>query len=298
MTLIDITPRRIEPSWSMVCVAACLGLFGGLVFAAFPQIDLAVSRLFYSGDNKFLFGALSTGSAFRELFRWIFILACVGAVIGFLAIAFASRRLFRLGFAAWLYVVLCAAVGPGLVANLIFKDHWGRARPIQTTEFGGAKQFTPALTRSDQCERNCSFISGEASNLFAIGFAIALLAERARRRSLFLAAIAAGALAGIVRIGGGAHFVSDVFFAGVFMAFVARGLYWLLFERFGAVFADEGPLHRRTLHAGQRGAEQAARLMVRARELRRQGGDQARVTATRLVERARELRRGSKGSES
>jgi lipid A 4'-phosphatase len=290
MTLIDISPRQIEPSWSMVCVAACLGLFGGLVFAAFPQIDLAVSRLFYLGDHKFLFGAVSSG-LLRELFRLIFILACIGAVIGFAVIAFASRRLFKLGFAAWLYVLLCAAVGPGLVANLVFKDHWGRARPIQTTEFGGTKQFTAVLTRSDQCERNCSFISGEASNLFAIGFAIALLAERARRRSLFLAVIGAGTLAGIIRIGGGAHFVSDVFFAGVFMAFVARGLYWLLFERFAPVFADEGPLHRRTLYAGQRGAEQAARLMVRARELRRQGGDGGRVTAARLMERAQELRR-------
>jgi lipid A 4'-phosphatase len=275
MSLIDISPRRPErPSWSLVFAAACLGLFGGLIFAAFPQIDLAVSRLFYLGDNKFLFAAPSTGSVFREIFRWIFILASVGAVAGFIAIAFASRRLFGLGFAAWLYVVLCAAVGPGLVANLLFKDHWGRARPIQTTQFGGTKQFTPALTRSDQCERNCAFISGEASNLFAIGFAVALLAESRRRRPLFIAAVAAGTLAGFVRIGGGGHFLSDVFFAGVFMAFVARGLYWLLFERFDQIFADEGPFHRRTLYAGRRTAEHARRLTLRARaRLRRRNKD-------------------------
>jgi lipid A 4'-phosphatase len=269
MTLIDVPARSPAPSWSMVCAAACLGFAGALLFAAFPQIDVAVSRLFHLSDGSFLFARPGVGSAVRELFRWLFILACLGAVVGFVMIAFASKRLLNLGFAAWLYVVLCAAVGPGLVANLVFKDNWGRARPSQTVEFGGTKQFTPAFTRSDQCPRNCSFVSGEASTFFAIGFAIALLAEVARRRRLFIATIGAGALAGLVRIGAGAHYFSDVFFAGIFMAFVARGLYWLLFERYETFFADEGPFHRRTLHAGRRGREHATRLMERAQELRR-----------------------------
>ncbi len=269
MTLIELPPRSPAPSRSMVCAAGCLGLAGAVIFVGFPQIDLWFSRLAYLGDRKFLFTASTAGSVLRETFRWMFILATVGALIGFASIAFASRRLSRLGFAAWLYIALSAAIGPGLVANLLLKDHWGRARPSQTVEFGGAKQFTPALVRSDQCARNCSFVSGEASNIFAIGFAIALLTERARRRWLFAATIAAGTLAGLVRIGAGAHFLSDVFFAGIFMALVARGLYWLMFERFEALFADEGPLHRRTLHAGQRGAEHAMRLLRRAREMRR-----------------------------
>jgi lipid A 4'-phosphatase len=279
MTLIEV-PRRTEPpSWSMACAAAFLGLFGGLFFAAFPQADIAVSRLFHVAGDSFLFSAPSAGSIVRDALRWLFILACVAAAAGFAGIAFASRRLFRLGFSAWLYVVLTVVTGPGLVANVVFKDHWGRARPHQTVEFGGAKQFTPALTRSDQCDRNCSFVSGEASSFFALGFAIMLLAERARRRALLIAALAAGALAGLVRIGAGAHYLSDVFFAGVFMAFVARGLYWLLFERFELWFADEGPLHRRTLHAGRRGGEHAARLLELARKRRQ-----------RLAERAREIR--------
>lgn len=272
MTLIEVPPRMREPpSRAMLCTAGCIGLLGALVFAAFPQIDIAFSRLFHTPGSGFAFAAPSAGSVLREVLRWVFILTCVGAAAGFLAIAFAGRRLFRLSFAAWLYLVLCMAIGPGVVANLIFKDHWGRARPAQTTLFGGAKQFTPALTRSDQCARNCSFVSGEAANLFAIGFALALLSERVRRRSLYLAAIAAGMLAGIVRIGAGGHFLSDVFFAGVFMAFVARGLYWALFERYERMFADEGPLHRRTLHAGRRGGERTARLLAAARMPRRGG---------------------------
>jgi lipid A 4'-phosphatase len=84
-----------------------------------------------------------------------------------------------------------------------------------------------------------------------LGFALALLAEAGRRRRLFLAAIAAGSFAGLLRIGGGGHFLSDVVFAGVFMALVARGLAWLILERMEPYLADDGPLHHRALQAGE-----------------------------------------------
>jgi lipid A 4'-phosphatase len=232
-----------------------------------------VARAFHLEGNRFLFTAPGAGSAVRSALQWIFILACIGAIVGFIAIAFASKRLLQLGFPAWLYVILCVIIGPGLVTNTLFKDNWGRARPNQIIELGGAKQFTPALTRSDQCERNCSFVSGEASSFFAIGFAIALLAERSRRRRLFMAAIAAGSFAGLIRIGAGGHFLSDVFFAGIFMALVARGVYWLLFERFETFFADEGPLHRRTLDVGQKSAERLATMAGRLRDVQRRYRD-------------------------
>lgn len=278
MTLIEVPARTEAPSWSIVWAASCLGLFGAIIFAAFPQIDLGIARLFYLGDGKFLFEKPSTGNAVRELIRWIFILMTLGAVAGFIGVAFASRRLFGLGFAAWIYILLTVAIGAGLVANVMFKDQWGRARPDQVVQFGGTKQFTAPLTRTDQCQDNCSFVSGEAASIFAIGFAIALIGEVSRRRRLIIATIAAGSFAGLLRIGSGGHFFSDVFFAGVFMALVARGVYWLLFERFEFWFADEGPLHRRTLYAGRRGGERAVRMMERARELR-------------LMERVRVLRR-------
>jgi lipid A 4'-phosphatase len=287
MTLIEVPARAEAPSWAIVWAACCLGLGGAILFAAFPQIDRGITSLFYLGDNKFLFGRDTTGNVMRELVRWIFILMTIGAVIGFAGVAFASRRLFGLGFAAWVYILLTVGLGAGLVANVVFKDQWGRARPNQVVEFGGTKQFTAPLTRTNQCEKNCSFVSGEASSIFAIGFAIALIAEVSRRRRLLIAAIAAGSFAGLLRIGGGGHFFSDVFFAGIFMAIVARGVYWLLFERFEFWFADEGPLHRRTLYAGRRGGEHAVRLMERARELKLM----ERARQSRLMERARRMRR-------
>jgi lipid A 4'-phosphatase len=259
------SPVSRQGAYSLLCVAGSAGLLAALVFSAFPSIDLAVSGLFHLGGGKFLFARSGTGEAARNLLLLIFGLACVAAVAGFVMMAFFSRRLMGLSLAAWTFVALCTLIGPGLVANLGFKDHWGRARPVHVTQFGGNKQFTPPLLRTDQCVRNCSFVSGEAANFFMLGFAIALLAEPARRRRLFIAAIAAGSFAGLLRIGAGAHFLSDIVFAGIFMAFVARGLAWLMFERFAAHLADDGPFHRRSLRAGHASAIRARMAWRRAR---------------------------------
>ena len=49
-------------------------------------------------------------------------------------------------------------LGPGWVVNEALKNHWGRARPEQVSDFGGAQRFTPALQPADQCVKNCSFV--------------------------------------------------------------------------------------------------------------------------------------------
>ena len=50
---------------------------------------------------------------------------------------------------------------------MYFKDTWGRARPINIQEFGGDKIYTQPFIKSDQCEKNCSWISGESSAAFS-----------------------------------------------------------------------------------------------------------------------------------
>jgi lipid A 4'-phosphatase len=113
-----------------------------------------------------------------------------------------------------IYVLVCLLVGPGLLVNVVLKEHWGRARPSQVTEFGGARTFTPALTISDQCPRNCSFVSGEVS----LGFwwlCFAFAARPGRRRYLVAGALAMGTLMGVLRVGAGGHFLSDAIFAAL-----------------------------------------------------------------------------------
>src|SRR5262249_47577736 len=136
--------------------------------------------------------------------------------------------------------------GPGLIANTLLKDNWARPRPSQIVEFGGPDHFTPVLERSGRCERNCSFVSGEASATFAIGFAIAMLARR-RRAGLMAAAAAAGSIAGFIRMGEGGHFLSDVTFAAVFMALDVALLHWLVFHVLLQRTPDEAWWHDKTV---------------------------------------------------
>lgn len=117
-----------------------------------------------------------------------------------------SRRLVAL---TWV-----SLLGSLLVVNLGFKEYWGRARPVQVTQFGGAQHFTPALEPTNQCGHNCSFVSGHAATGFVI-MAVGLMGSVATRRRWLLAGLAWGGIASLARIMQGGHFLSDTLFAGV-----------------------------------------------------------------------------------
>jgi undecaprenyl-diphosphatase len=94
---------------------------------------------------------------------------------------------------------------------------------LQVVEFGGSRDFTAAPLPATACDKNCSFVSGHASVGFAL-IAFSFLATGRRRRAIGAGAVAAGALIGLARMIQGAHFLSDVVFAG----FIVCGIAWLL----------------------------------------------------------------------
>ncbi len=153
----------------------------------------------------------------RQFFMFIFGAIAIATVAVTVRTLLAKRRWFGREQARCWFMIAVLIAGPGLVANLVFKDNLGRARPRDVVEFGGTKAFTPPLIPSRECPRNCSFISGESSSMFAAFFALALLLPQ-YRIGLLAVGIAAGTLAGAVRIIQGAHFLSDVLFSGVIMA--------------------------------------------------------------------------------
>jgi len=236
--------------WRTFAWTSFAGLLAAFVFVGFPQIDFAVTDLFYQGNRAFVLNFPGAGKDLRVFLRLIFLAATIVALLGFVLAAFYKRGFLSLGFPQWLYVLLCLAIGPGIVANVVLKDHWGRARPFHVQEYGGGQTFTPALVRSDQCEDNCSFVSGEASSIFMLFFALAPLARRRHARLIALG-ILGGLLAGFIRIAQGGHFLSDVVFAGVFMALIAEGLHWLVFGLGARALEDEGPVHRALFDAGR-----------------------------------------------
>lgn len=196
-----------------------------LLFWLFPGIDLWATGLFWRpGDGFFLrdyppFRLVHEGTPYLT--------ASIG--IGLLAFALHARRS-RRGRRVALYLMLSLVLGPGLVVNTGLKDHWGRARPSQVTEFSGTKRFTPAPLVSDQCAKNCSFVAGDP----AIGFwflSLAFLLPPPRRYAAAAGAVALGGFFGLARIAQGGHFLSDVVFSGLAVAATAWLLHWLVLEK-------------------------------------------------------------------
>jgi lipid A 4'-phosphatase len=216
-------------------LAAWIGLAALAAFAAvfivFPNLDLLVSGWFYMPGRGFPAEADPIVQTIRYLWRlsaWVTV-AGAGALLAVSALL-GRPRLLGVGRAALVFFLLLQGLGPGLLANAVLKDHWGRARPSQVAEFGGSKRHDPPLLPTDQCGRNCSFVGGEAAYAFSF-MALGFLPGPARRRRAWFAF---GALFGIavstVRMAQGGHFVSDCLFAAIFMLIVGWILRVLLYR--------------------------------------------------------------------
>src|SRR5262245_46652385 len=137
-----------------------VGGIAGAAFLSLPQIDLGIARAFYSPETGFVGRELLGVRILRQVFIVLYFGTLALTVVGLALTWRRHPQWLRLRKMHWLFLAACLAAGPGLVANLIFKDQWGRARPRQIVEFGGTKAFSPPLLRTDQCSRNCSFFSG------------------------------------------------------------------------------------------------------------------------------------------
>jgi len=209
-------------------VAAALALF-----LLMPQIDLWVSGLFYEPPRGFVLRDWAPVSFVYHAVPWI-----TGAIVLVVVLAAAQlflveRPLWRLDRRALLFITFSTALGPGLLANTMLKDHWGRARPTQIGAFGGTLHFTAAPLPAAECPRNCSFVSGHAALGFSlVAFAFLLPPGAARRRGI-AAALGFGAFIGLVRIAQGGHFLSDVVWAGLLVFGATAILHWWIVERDG-----------------------------------------------------------------
>jgi lipid A 4'-phosphatase len=223
----DANTAEARTAQGLAVGAVVIGAIAALIWTLVPDLDLEVSRRLYRGSNRFV-GSEQTGVT---ILRNSLIIAFFATAFSATAIAIHLHRRggTRIGLDKfrWLFIALCMALGPGIVTNLIIKDQIGRARPKSVIEFGGDRTFSPPLAVGGQCTRSCSFVSGEASSSFVIFYAAAIAAPQAAV-ALIIVGTAVGLLTGFVRMIQGAHFLSDVVFAGVFMALTVAVAYFAL----------------------------------------------------------------------
>lgn len=110
-----------------------------------------------------------------------------------------------------LFLGLSLILGPGVVVNAVFKDHYGRPRPNQTVEFGGTlpyhRLFEPGTSGVGK-----SFPSGHASmGFYWLGLFVFLWEDRRKTAWTFAAlGLVHGGLMGWGRTVQGGHWSSDI----------------------------------------------------------------------------------------
>ena len=202
--------RATEPTPKVFWLSIAFFVALALVPTIWTEVDLAAAALFV-GENKVINAGhwpwvVWINAYIPTVFRWLVLLAFAGWLFTTLT---RYKKNWRLCFA---FIALAVIVGPGAVVNHVFKDNWQRARPYQVTQFDGAQEFTRAGVFADQCDNNCSFVSGHV----ACGFFLMSLMLLHRKRAVAWTAVGliAGLLIGFSRMADVAHWLSDVLWAG------------------------------------------------------------------------------------
>jgi|SRR5262245_20155520 len=196
----------------------------GIVFAVYPELDLAISRPFYDAASQdFPLRFHPTLAWLRSESMWVVTALIAPAVVALvLKLLLPFTRMLMSGRAA-VFLIATLILGPGLFVNVLMKDYWPRSRPIDVPEFGGSERFVPWWDPRGVCPKNCSFVAGESAGAFW-ALAPAALTPPAWRPLAYAAAVAFGTAVGGLRVVFGGHFFTDVVFAGISMFLIV----WLM----------------------------------------------------------------------
>lgn len=201
-----------------------------LVFIFYPELDLIVAKLPHNPHKGFppkkegILGIIYYGTYALVISSFVIFSSL------YIYQLYTGNEFNSINRRFIIFFLLSIILAPGLVVNVIIKNHSGRARPGHIAEFGGPKHFTQPLMITNQCEKNCSFVSGHAASGFAL-MAFAFVFKR--RKYIFMTlGITVGLVIGTVRIIQGGHFLSDILFAGVITYMVIALLHYVMYTKY------------------------------------------------------------------
>jgi lipid A 4'-phosphatase len=229
-----------------LAIALAVAAVVGVAFGVYPQLDLDLAALFYDPATHKFIASGNWVLYVRDAAFWLITLMVAPAFVAIVGKLIWPGRPSLIPGRAAVFLSVTLALGPFFLANVILKDHWARMRPADMVQFGGAEHITAWWDPTGPCSDNCSFVAGEPSAAFWT-LAPAALAPPQWRPLAYAAALALGAGMGVLRMAGGAHFFSDVVFAGVFMFLLAWTLHGLIYRWRRTRLTDEAverPLER------------------------------------------------------
>ncbi len=233
-----------------LAIALVVAVVTGVLFGVYPRLDLDISALFYDPHtNLFAVNAQPWVVNLRAAAEWLIALIAAPAFVTVIGKLILPRWRIRVGGRAALFLIVTIALGPGLLANVVFKEYWGRSRPSYVTEFGGTDRLTPWWDPRGDCAANCSFIAGEPAGA-CWTLAPAALAPPQWRLIAYGGALAFGAAVGLLRIAAGGHFFTDAMFAGVFVFLLIWATHGLLF-RWPATRTTDEAVERLLVRTGE-----------------------------------------------
>lgn len=178
-----------------------------------PNIDVAIAGLFFDPATRHFVGE---GNPYLTALRdngTVAVVTCIGvAILGMMRLL--PWRLPSIPPRNAIALTVALIVGPGLLVNVLFKNHYGRPRPIEVTQFGGDLKFVDWWNPNGACEGNCSFMSGEGTTAVWM-FGPAMLVPPPWRGLAIAAAALFAAGINALRMSTGSHFFSDLLIGAI-----------------------------------------------------------------------------------